>query len=273
MTRFIMALAMLALLAGAAPRQAAAQDNTLGGALFGGAAGAIIGGAATGRAGGAVAGGIIGAAAGAMLGSQLEPRPRWPLLLVQRALLAPGARRQLLPHQAALLRILSGFSPAQRKRAALRPPSFNATREEPGDGSAYRTRPARVTECVQTIGHGRGRFVKPWKLQNYDKTAGDGGFSRFPRNPKRAARWVRAPVRAGRSGRRRKEPASATFAADAYVLGEGACAKPAPYFVVRMTVTPSSPWSCAVASSCWRMMRSEIGSHLSRSCARPLRTS
>ena len=43
-------------------RQAAAQDNTMGGALLGGAAGAIIGGAATGRAGGAVAGGIIGAA-------------------------------------------------------------------------------------------------------------------------------------------------------------------------------------------------------------------
>ena len=74
MTRFIMALAVLALIAGVAPRQAAAQDNTLGGALFGGAAGAIIGGAATGKAGGAVAGGIIGAAAGAMLGSQLEPR-------------------------------------------------------------------------------------------------------------------------------------------------------------------------------------------------------
>ncbi|HET9716653.1 MAG TPA: glycine zipper domain-containing protein [Pseudolabrys sp.] len=56
-------------------RHLSAQDNTLGGALLGGAAGAIIGGAATGKAGGAVAGGIIGAAAGAMLGSQLEPRP------------------------------------------------------------------------------------------------------------------------------------------------------------------------------------------------------
>jgi hypothetical protein len=54
---------------------AAAQNNTVGSALLGGAAGAIIGGAATGRAGGAVAGGIIGAEAGAMLGSQLEPRP------------------------------------------------------------------------------------------------------------------------------------------------------------------------------------------------------
>ncbi len=77
MTRFIMALAMLALLAGLAPQLAAAQDNTLGGALLGGAAGAIIGGAATGRAGGAIAGGIIGAAAGAALGSQLEPRTRY----------------------------------------------------------------------------------------------------------------------------------------------------------------------------------------------------
>jgi uncharacterized protein YcfJ len=77
MTRFIIAVAMLALVVGVAPRQAAAQDNTLGGALFGGAAGAIIGGAATGKAGGAVAGGIIGAAAGAMLGSQLEARPRY----------------------------------------------------------------------------------------------------------------------------------------------------------------------------------------------------
>ncbi len=77
MTRFIMAVAMLALLAGLVPRAAVAQDNTLGGALFGGAAGAIIGGAATGRAGGAIAGGIIGAAAGAALGSQMEPRSRY----------------------------------------------------------------------------------------------------------------------------------------------------------------------------------------------------
>jgi hypothetical protein len=73
MIRFIMAAA-LALIALTPAPPAAAQDNTVGGALLGGAAGAIIGGAATGRAGGAVAGGIIGAAAGAMLGSQLEPR-------------------------------------------------------------------------------------------------------------------------------------------------------------------------------------------------------
>ncbi|HZQ13188.1 MAG TPA: glycine zipper domain-containing protein [Pseudolabrys sp.] len=73
MLRILGVLALLALLVGP-ERQAAAQDNVLGGAIIGGATGAIIGGAATGRAGGAVAGGIIGAAAGAVLGSQLEPR-------------------------------------------------------------------------------------------------------------------------------------------------------------------------------------------------------
>ena len=74
MIRFATVATALVLLGSAPAEQAAAQDNTIGGALLGGAAGAIIGGAATGRAGGAVAGGIIGAAAGAMLGSQLEPR-------------------------------------------------------------------------------------------------------------------------------------------------------------------------------------------------------
>jgi len=73
MIRIIVALAVLALCA-LPLRSAAAQDNTLGGAILGGAAGAIIGGAATGKAGGAIAGGIIGAAAGAALGSQMEPR-------------------------------------------------------------------------------------------------------------------------------------------------------------------------------------------------------
>jgi uncharacterized protein YcfJ len=72
----IATLAIALVLCGLVPeRQAVAQDNTMGGAILGGAAGAIIGGAATGRAGGAVAGGIIGAAAGAVIGSQLEPRP------------------------------------------------------------------------------------------------------------------------------------------------------------------------------------------------------
>jgi uncharacterized protein YcfJ len=61
-------------LALAPERQAAAQDNVLGGAIIGGGIGAIVGGAATGHAGGAVAGGIIGAAAGAAIGSQMEPR-------------------------------------------------------------------------------------------------------------------------------------------------------------------------------------------------------
>jgi outer membrane lipoprotein SlyB len=75
MIRFTTVVVAFVLLGLMPLRQAAAQDNTIGGALLGGAAGAIIGGAATGKAGGAVAGGIIGAAAGAMLGSQLEPRP------------------------------------------------------------------------------------------------------------------------------------------------------------------------------------------------------
>jgi len=74
MIRLATVATALVLLGSVPTQQAAAQDNTIGGALLGGAAGAIIGGAATGRAGGAVAGGIIGAAAGAMLGSQLEPR-------------------------------------------------------------------------------------------------------------------------------------------------------------------------------------------------------
>jgi hypothetical protein len=74
MIRIITAMAVLALLIVAPARQAAAQDNTLGGAIIGGGIGAIIGGAATGKAGGAIAGGIIGAAAGAALGSQLDPR-------------------------------------------------------------------------------------------------------------------------------------------------------------------------------------------------------
>jgi uncharacterized membrane protein len=75
MTRIITIMFAAALVAAAMPmRPAAAQNNTLGGAIIGGGIGAAIGGAATGRAGGAIAGGIIGAAAGAALGSQLEPR-------------------------------------------------------------------------------------------------------------------------------------------------------------------------------------------------------
>lgn len=74
MTRTIVAIAMLALVALLPAQNASAQDNTMGGAIIGGGIGAIIGGAATGKAGGAIAGGIIGAAAGAALGSQMEPR-------------------------------------------------------------------------------------------------------------------------------------------------------------------------------------------------------
>ena len=62
------ALSMLVALAVCAPLQeAAAQESTLGGALFGGAAGAIVGGA-------------LGGGRGAAIGAQGEPRPggyRW----------------------------------------------------------------------------------------------------------------------------------------------------------------------------------------------------
>ena len=77
MKRTLAIVAVLALAGVASLRPAAAQDNTLGGALIGGGIGAIVGGAATGKAGGAIAGGIIGAAAGAAIGSQMEPRGRY----------------------------------------------------------------------------------------------------------------------------------------------------------------------------------------------------
>ena len=69
------ALSMLVALAVCAPLQeAAAQESTLGGALFGGAAGAILGGALGGGRGAAV-GAIVGATTGAAIGAQGEPRP------------------------------------------------------------------------------------------------------------------------------------------------------------------------------------------------------
>ena len=69
------ALSMLVALAVCAPLQeAAAQESTLGGALFGGAAGAIVGGALGGGRG-AAAGAIIGAGTGAAIAAQGEPRP------------------------------------------------------------------------------------------------------------------------------------------------------------------------------------------------------
>jgi len=74
MLRIVAAMAMTALLMVLPLGQAAAQNNTLGGALLGGAAGAAVGGIATGKAGGAIAGGVIGAAAGAIIGSEFDRR-------------------------------------------------------------------------------------------------------------------------------------------------------------------------------------------------------
>ncbi len=117
--------------------QASAQNNTLGGAIIGGGIGAIIGGAATGRAGGAIAGGIIGAAAGAALGSQTRAAAA-RLLLVQRPLLGSGTATAAITACRAATAIESC---RKRKRAASRPPSLNATREEPRNGSAPARRP------------------------------------------------------------------------------------------------------------------------------------
>ncbi len=50
------------------------SDNTVGGALVGGAAGALIGGAATGRAGGAIVGGLGGAVVGGLVGNSQPAR-------------------------------------------------------------------------------------------------------------------------------------------------------------------------------------------------------
>ena len=66
----IIALTAAALLA---PVQQAAADDTLGGAIFGGAAGAIIGGAVGGGRGAAV-GAIIGAGTGAAIASEGQRR-------------------------------------------------------------------------------------------------------------------------------------------------------------------------------------------------------
>ncbi|MDI1262845.1 MAG: YMGG-like glycine zipper-containing protein, partial [bacterium] len=67
-------LSMLLGLAVLAPtQQASAQESTLGGALFGGAAGAIVGGAIGGGRGAAI-GAVVGAGTGAAIGAQGEPR-------------------------------------------------------------------------------------------------------------------------------------------------------------------------------------------------------
>ena len=65
---------LLALAIGAPVEQAAAQGNTLGGAIVGGVGGAIVGGALGGNRG-AAAGAVLGAATGAAIGAQGEPRP------------------------------------------------------------------------------------------------------------------------------------------------------------------------------------------------------
>ncbi len=70
-----LALTMLVGLAVCGPvQEAAAQDNTLGGAIVGGVLGGVVGGALGGR-GGAAAGAIIGAGTGAAIAAQGERRP------------------------------------------------------------------------------------------------------------------------------------------------------------------------------------------------------
>jgi len=68
------AVALCALVTVTVTQPASAQNNTLGGALFGGALGGIIGGAAIGSAGGAVAGALIGGATGALIGAEADRR-------------------------------------------------------------------------------------------------------------------------------------------------------------------------------------------------------
>jgi outer membrane lipoprotein SlyB len=67
-------VALFALATVGLTQPASAQNNTVGGALFGGALGGIIGGAATGSAGGAVAGALIGGATGALIGAEADRR-------------------------------------------------------------------------------------------------------------------------------------------------------------------------------------------------------
>ena len=65
--------ALLALAVVMPAHEAAAQNNTLGGALFGGAAGAIVGGAVGGGRGAAI-GAVIGAGTGAAIASEGDRR-------------------------------------------------------------------------------------------------------------------------------------------------------------------------------------------------------
>jgi len=66
--------ALLALAICAPAEHAAAQNNPLGGAIFGGAAGAIVGGAVGGGRGAAI-GAIVGATTGAAIAAQGQQRP------------------------------------------------------------------------------------------------------------------------------------------------------------------------------------------------------
>jgi YMGG-like Gly-zipper len=65
--------AVLALAFAMPAHEAAAQNNTLGGAIFGGAAGAIVGGAIGGGRGAAI-GAVIGAGTGAAIASEGDRR-------------------------------------------------------------------------------------------------------------------------------------------------------------------------------------------------------
>lgn len=67
------AAAVLVLACAVPAHEAAAQDNTLGGAIFGGAAGAIVGGAIGGGRGAAI-GAVIGAGTGAAIASEGDRR-------------------------------------------------------------------------------------------------------------------------------------------------------------------------------------------------------
>jgi outer membrane lipoprotein SlyB len=67
------ALTALLALSAFAPVEPASAQNSLGGAIFGGAAGAVVGGAVGGGRGAAI-GAIVGATTGAAIASQGEPR-------------------------------------------------------------------------------------------------------------------------------------------------------------------------------------------------------
>ena len=106
-------------------QQAAAQDSTLGGALFGGAAGAILGGAIGGGRGRRRRHRRAGT--GAAIGAQGEPRPggyRW-----YRAAATRAARR-LAGSFTALLRVQAQYAPPRERYyddtpRCMRSPTYN----------------------------------------------------------------------------------------------------------------------------------------------------